>query len=77
MKMKFFYNWLLVTLLTYLVNENLLNPEILGSAKTTYEHNCLSHVFLHLQVKKYYSIGSRGQCYKTFYARNLRIFVIN
>ncbi len=28
-------------------------------------------------LKIFYSIGTRGQCYKTFYVRNLRIFVIS
>ncbi len=28
-------------------------------------------------VKRFYSGGLWGQCYKTFYGRNLRIFVIS
>ncbi len=30
-----------------------------------------------LQTKKLYNIGPWFQCYKTFYVRNLRVFVIS
>ena len=30
-----------------------------------------------LRSKKFYSIGSRAKCYKYFYARNLRIFILS
>jgi hypothetical protein len=42
------------------------------------ETNALAYFSLRQQQKKtFYSIDTRSQCYKTFFVRDLRIFVIS
>ncbi len=40
------------------------------------ESSLLEH-FNNYGQKQFYNIGTRGQCYKIFYIRNLRIFIIS
>ncbi len=41
------------------------------------KHLRLLRTFVNYRRKKFCNIDTRGQCYKTFYVRNLRIFVIS
>jgi hypothetical protein len=41
------------------------------------KHSSLLPIFVNYGRKKFYNIETWGECYKTFYSRNLRIFVIS
>ncbi len=41
------------------------------------KHSILLRKFVIYGRKKFYNIGTRAHCYKTFYVCNLRIFVIS
>jgi hypothetical protein len=51
----------------------------LKKQKMILRKNTLAYFFLCVndEVKKFYEIDFRDQCYNTFYVRNLRIFVIS
>jgi hypothetical protein len=41
------------------------------------KHFCLQQCRMYYVRKKFYDAGPRVQSYKTFYSRNLRIFIIS
>ncbi len=43
--------------------------------KTKKKHSSLLQTLVNYSRKKLYNVDTRGQCYKTFYYRKLRIFV--
>jgi hypothetical protein len=41
------------------------------------KHSILLRTLINRAYKKFYNIGPRDQCYKTFYGRKLQLFVIS
>jgi hypothetical protein len=59
------------------IGPTLLSNIILVWKALSVANTSLQQTFVNYGVKKFYNFGLRGQCYKTFYGRKLRTFVIS